>query len=85
MDKNALNYTLKDWNNIILNDINTIFYNKKTGNYIRLVENGRSYGIWVGKKFLSIKKIDEQKTLTYNDYNDCSDALKKILIDLENI
>ena len=85
MDKNALNYTLKDWNNILLNDINTIFYNKKTGNYIRLVENGRSYGIWVGKKFLSIKKIDEQKTLIYNDYDDCSDALKKILIDLENI
>ena len=85
MDKNALNYNLKEWNHIILNDINTIFYNKKTGNYIRLVENGRSFGIWVGKKFLSIKRIDEQKTLINNDYDDCSDALKKILTDLENI
>lgn len=63
MDVNALNYRINKAEHISYNNIKTIFYNTKTQRRINVVENSRSFGIWIGRKFLPLSKIEHEKEL----------------------
>jgi hypothetical protein len=58
MNKNDLNNTLKDYHYIKTNEKQTLFFNEKTGRNIKVVRNCRSFGIWIGKKFIPLSKIE---------------------------
>lgn len=80
-NENDLNYLIKGYAFIKCNKQKTVFYNAKTSNYINSTKNGGSYGIWYGRKWLSISKIElTQERKLGNVSND----LKNILAALDN-
>ena len=76
MNKNDLNFNLKGYNFIKLNELKTLFFNSKTGNNIKVVRNCRSFGIWIGRKFLPLSKIEHEDVI---DNSHMSDDLKYLL------
>ncbi len=78
-NENSLNYLIKGYNFIKCNEQKTVFYNTKTSNYINSTKNGGSYGIWYGRKWLSISKIEltqEKEVLSVS--NDLSVILRDL-------
>ncbi len=77
--ENSLNYIIKGYSFIKCNRQKTIFYNIKKSKYINSTKNGGSYGIWHGKKWLSISKIELiQENKIVNASNDLSNLLKDL-------
>lgn len=70
MEINALNYKIKNSEHILYNEMKTIFYNSRTGRYLKLVNNNRSFGIWIGKKFLPLSKVEHQKEIDNSNMSD---------------
>lgn len=74
--ENDLNYSLKNYAFIKCNKQKTVFYNNKKGRYLKSTKNGRSYGIWIGKKWLTDSKIEIVEKI---DNSDMSDDCKHFL------
>ena len=70
MGANTLNYKINKYEHILYNEIKTLFYNSLTGNYLKVTENSKSWGVWVGKKFIPLSKIDGSKEHIDNDMSD---------------
>ncbi len=74
--ENDLKHLVKGYEFIKSNKQSTVFFNTKTGSFINSTKNGGSYGIWIGKKWLTISKIElTQKVVD----NSMSDACKYLL------
>ena len=65
MEVNTLNYSINKHEHILYNEIKTLFYNSLTGNYLKVTDNNKSWGIWIGKKFMPLSKIDGSKEYVY--------------------
>tara|TARA_R110000772_G_C13310212_1_gene439996 strand:- start:32245 stop:32493 length:249 start_codon:yes stop_codon:yes gene_type:complete len=82
MNENDLNYYLLGYGYIKTNLLKTIFYNNKSGRYIKVVRNCRSFGIWIGKKFLPLSKVEHQKEI---DNSNMSDDLINLISELNKV
>lgn len=59
----ALNYSVVNHEHIKTNKKKTVFKNTKTGRRLTVTENSRSIGIWIGKTFLPLSKIECTKEI----------------------
>lgn len=84
MERNDLIYTHEKETYVTANKNFTKVFNTKTNKYLNIVENGRSWGVWCDRKFLTQGKfkigvIEQRRNNKSKDLNNLLKQLKNVL------